>query len=127
MNELTKSEQAALALQNEQKLDIFKPLQSEIFLFDTFLSGTLRTPKEVLQDLKVSQKLQMLREPDKFDENTVSLYDEQKRKAGTLPEKDNAVAARLMDAGKCLFCKILNIETKGGFPVIQIGVYLVDY
>ena len=38
-----------------------------------------------------------------------------KRKLGYIPEKDNIVFARLMDAGKYLIAKIDRIEPKGSF------------
>ena len=42
-------------------------------------------------------------------------------------EKDNVVFARLMDAGKLLKAKVTGMELKGGFHMIRIGIYLVDF
>ena len=50
-----------------------------------------------------------------------------KRKLGYIPEKDNIVFARLMDAGKYLIAKIDRIEPKGSFRQINISIYLVDF
>ena len=44
-----------------------------------------------------------------------------------MPEKDNVVFARLMDAGKLLTAKVLDIETRGDFLKISIAIYLVDF
>ena len=45
-------------------------------------------------------------------------------KLGYVPEKDNIVFARLMDAGKLLAAKITK---RGSFTQISIGIYLVDF
>ena len=42
-----------------------------------------------------------------------------------LPEKDNLIFARLMDAGKYLKAKISQIDKKGSFYQIKIGIYLM--
>lgn len=52
---------------------------------------------------------------------------EEKKKLGYVPEKDNIVFARLMDAGKLLIAKITKIEKRGSFTQISIGIYLVDF
>ena len=44
-----------------------------------------------------------------------------------MPEKDNIVFARLMDAGKKLSARITNIEKKGSFTKISVSIYLVDF
>ena len=48
-------------------------------------------------------------------------------KLGYVPEKDNIVFARLMDAGKLLAAKITKITKRGSFTQISIGIYLVDF
>ena len=49
------------------------------------------------------------------------------QKLGYVPEKDNVVFARLMDAGKPMKAKVTGMELKGGFHMIRIGIYLVDF
>lgn len=49
------------------------------------------------------------------------------QKLGYIPEKDNIIFARLMDAGKMLMAKISTIEKRGSFYKISIGIYLVDF
>ena len=128
-NELTTSDRQSLATLNETQLsDIIKPLSNEIHLFDSFVAGTLQLEdKSVLKGLKVGDKLILQRENSKFDENTINIFTEDKRNIGYVPEKDNVVFARLMDAGKLLNAKIKKIETKGSFMTISIGIYLIDY
>lgn len=49
------------------------------------------------------------------------------RKLGYVPEKDNLIVSRFMDAGKLLTAKISTHELRGTFHRIGIGIYLVDY
>ena len=109
--------------------DLIKPLSHEILLFDSYIAGTTHLKDEkVLDDLKEGDKLTLLREPDnRFDENAILVLDAQKRKLGYIPEKDNVVFARLMDAGKYLIAIVKGIEPKGTFRMINIGIFLVDF
>ena len=82
----------------------------------------------VFDDIKEEDKLILQREPqNRFDENAILVLDSQKRKLGYIPEKDNIVFARLMDAGKYLTAKVKYYEPKGAFKQISISIYLVDF
>ena len=108
--------------------DVIKPLIGEIHLFDTFVAGTSYIKdKSIFEGLKIGDKLNLQREDNKFDSNAIVIMNEAKQKVGYIPEKDNAVFARLMDAGKMLMAKISNIDAKGSFLQITIGIYLVDF
>ena len=114
---------------NQQGLgELLKPLVREIHLFDTFIAGTthLKDPS-VLEALKVDDRLKLVREDNKFDSNAVMVLTEDGRKTGYVPEKDNLIFARLMDAGKLLAAKITKIHKRGSFYQISIGIYLVDF
>lgn len=108
--------------------EIIKPLVSEIHLFDTFIAGTthLKDPG-VLDEIKTGQRLTLRREENKFDDNAVTFVTEDGKKLGYIPEKDNVIFARLMDAGKLLCAVIKSIEKKGTFTQIGTGIYLVDF
>lgn len=108
--------------------EMLKPLIREIHLFDSFVAGTshLEDPG-VLETVKTGDRLSLQREENKFDENAILVLTEDKRKLGYIPEKDNLIFARLMDAGKLLAAKIAKIEKKGSFTQIRIGIYLVDF
>ena len=54
------------------------------------------------------------------------ILNEEGKKLGYVPEKDNIIFARLMDAGKLLKAKISKITQKGSFTQISVGIYLVD-
>ena len=81
----------------------------------------------MLDEIQIDDKLSLLREDNKFDKNAIMLVTESKKKLGYVPEKDNLIFARLMDAGKQLVAKIKKIQKRGSFTQISIGIYLVDF
>lgn len=100
----------------------------EIHLFDSFIAGTTHlSDPSVLQEIKVGDKLSLMREDNKFDHNAILVLTNEKRKLGYIPEKDNTIFSRLMDAGKLLVAQITKIEKRGNFYQISIGIYLVDF
>ena len=116
------------AIEDKQITEIIKPLVNEIYLFDTFIAGTTYLEDQtVLDDVKPGDKVSLRREDNKFDDKAILVLDPEKRKLGYIPEKDNVIFARLMDAGKLLIGKVTDIEKHGTFTKIAIGIYLVDY
>lgn len=108
--------------------ELLKPLQQEIHLFDSFVAGTTHlADTTVLDEIKEGDMLFLVREENKFDSNAIMIISKDKKKVGYVPEKDNIVFARLMDAGKKLSAKITNIEKKGSFTKIAVSIYLVDF
>lgn len=123
-----KEEGVVSVVDNHELGDIIRPLIKEIHLFDTYVAGTTHLQdKSVLNKIKVGDKLSLQREDNKFDINAVIIFTENKKKLGYIPEKDNIIFARLMDAGKLLKAQIIKIEQKGSFTQINIGIYLVDF
>ncbi len=108
--------------------EILQPLIQEIHLFDTYIAGTtyLEDPS-VLEDIKTGDRLSLQREDNKFDEHAIVVLNSEKKKLGYIPEKDNLIFSRLMDAGKTLCAKIDKITQKGSFTQISIGIYLIDF
>ena len=125
--EVRKDDMVAL-VSGKGAADAVKPLLQEIHLFDSFVAGTmsLKDPS-VLDALTEGDKLSLRREVNKFDENAIALLSPSGEKIGYVPEMDNVIFARLMDAGKVLSAKIISIEKKGSFSQIRIGIYLVDF
>ena len=108
--------------------EILKPLIQEIHLFDSYVAGTAHLADPgVLDEIKVGDKLFLVREDNKFDSNAIVINTEKQKKLGYVPEKDDVIFARLMDAGKTLMAKIKDISRIGTFTKISIGIYLVDY
>ncbi len=129
-NELTTNQTGELVLAMEQHAigELLQPLIREIHLFDSFVAGTTHLgDPSVLQEIKVGDQLSLLRENNKFDSNAILILTADKKKLGYVPEKDNIIFARLLDAGKMLAAKIKEIEKKGSFTKIAIGIYLVDF
>ena len=127
-NELSKKEKDLVSLVQGNELgDLIKPMIREIHLFDSFVAGTTHLEdKSVLENVNVGDMLSMQREDNKFDSNAILILNADKKKLGYVPEKDNVVFARLMDAGKLLKAKVSKIEQKGSFTQISVGIFLVD-
>lgn len=116
------------AIQNQGLDTVIKPLTREIHLFDSYVAGTTHLKdKSILESIKIGDNLTLQREDNKFDSNAIMILSDDKKKLGYVPEKDNIVFARLMDAGKLLMAKLKDITQKGSFTQISIGIYLVDF
>ena len=128
-NELTEKQQGLVSLVKDTELgNIIKPLVKEIHLFDSYIAGTTHLEdKSVLEALAVGDMLSLQREDNKFDTNAILVLNGDGKKLGYVPEKDNIIFARLMDAGKLLKAKISRIEHRGSFMQISVGIYLVDF
>lgn len=128
-NDLTVSKKDLVTAIEDRSLgDIIKPLVNEIHLFDTFIAGTTHLKdRTVLDKVAEGDKVDLRREDNKFDEKAILVLDQEGGKLGYIPEKDNLIFSRLMDAGKLLIGKVTDIEVKGTFHKIRIGIYLVDY
>ena len=108
--------------------EMLKPLIREIHLFDSFVAGTMYLEDQsVLEEVRPGDRLSLFREDNKFDSNAIIIKTDGQRKLGYVPEKDNLIFARLMDAGKMLAAKVKDIERRGSFTKIGIGIYLVDF
>ena len=128
-NELTITDESAVALAERYDIDtLIKPLKQEIHLFDTFVAGTTHLVDDMpIKEAEPGDELSLKREQNRYDDNAIIICDAKGRKLGYVPEKDNIVFARLMDAGKKLTGKINDIKPKAGFLQISIGIYLVDF
>ena len=127
-NELTEHQQGLVSLVEGHEIgDILKPLIREIHLFDSYIAGTTHLDdSSVLEKIKEGDMLSLQRENNKFDSNAILILNDEGKKLGYVPEKDNIIFARLMDAGKLLKAKISKITKKGSFTQISVGIYLVD-
>ncbi len=129
-NELAEQKTGELvsAIEREGLGEMLRPLIREIYLFDSYVAGTTHLEDEtVLERIQEGDKLILLREQNKFDRNAILLLTGKEEKLGYVPEKDNVIFARLMDAGKLLTARIKKIEKRGSFTQIAIGIYLTDF
>ena len=109
------------------ELMIPKPYERDIFLFDTYIAGTIHVEgiEELEPFLKVDDKIEFFREPDnQYDPQAIVIRTTSGTKIGYVPKKDNVVFARLMDAGKLLFGRISEKEKRGNWVQIKIKIYL---
>ena len=127
-NELSVPQQSAVAVIREHELgELIKPMIREIHLFDSWIAGTTHLEdKSVLEDVKEGAELKLRREDNPFDRKAILVLNMEGKKLGYVPEKDNIVFSRLMDAGKILKAKVVSVTPKGGYTQIHIGIYLVD-
>ena len=128
-NELTIKNQDLLTVVEDKSLgELIKPLVNEIHLFDTVIAGTTCIEDETLYDrLEKDEKLILQRENNKFDSKAIMILNRQKQKLGYIPERDNAVFSRLMDAGKLLIAKVISVRNTNEYYRVGIGIFLVDY
>lgn len=130
MTNIVKSENSSIiSLLHTQggTLEVPKPFERDIFLFDTYVAGTtfIEGILELELHLNVDDKLHFYREPDNpYDKNAIVIKTNNNVKIGYVPKADNIIFSRLMDAGKLLFGKITNKEIKGKWLKIEIGIYL---
>ena len=108
-------------------LSIPKPFERDIFLFDTYVAGTTHIEgiEELEPHLNIDDRLEFFREPDnQYDKQAIFIKTADGVKIGYVPQNDNAIFSRLMDAGKLLFGKITAKEKKGSWVKLGIKVYL---
>lgn len=128
--ELTIHKSEAVALTQNGGLDtVLKPLIKEIHLFDTYVAGvSYLKDKSVLENIKIKDRLTLQREDNKFDDKAILVLTSEGKKLGYVPEKDNIIFSRLMDAGKMLVAYITEIKKRSiDYQQISIGIYLVDF
>ena len=80
-----------------------------------------------MEHVKAGDMLNLKHEENKFDDMAILVLNDAGQKMGYVPEKDNVVFARLLDAGKLLKAKVTGVEQKSSFHMIRIGIYLVDF
>lgn len=111
----------------ESGLALPKPYERDIFLFDTYVSGTTHVEniEAIGNSLQEGDKLVFYREPNNpHDPQAIRIETIQEVKIGYVPQQDNVIFSRLMDAGKALFGKVLEKEMRGNWLRIKIKIYL---
>ncbi|WP_297391715.1 HIRAN domain-containing protein [uncultured Peptoniphilus sp.] len=108
-------------------LDLPKPFERDIYLFDTYVAGTTHIEgiENIGESLKDDDRLVFYREPEnEHDPQAIRIETLGKEKIGYVPHKDNVIFSRLMDAGKVLFAKVVEKEMQGKWLKIKIKIYL---
>lgn len=130
MNELVKKDQNELIkylLNREAGLDLPKPFERDIYLFDTYVAGTthIKGMEIIGSRIKEGDRLVFFREPkNEHDPQAIRIETLKNEKIGYVPRQDNIVFSRLMDAGKELFAKVIEKEKIEKWLKIKIKIYL---
>ncbi len=80
----------------------------------------------MLETIRVGDELILQREDNPFDKKAILVLNGERKKLGYVPEKDNIVFSRLMDAGKMLKAKIAGIKPDEWYTRVSISIFLVD-
>ena len=105
------------------------PFITEIQLIKCYVAGTTFRVDidEIEPELKKDDLLVFKREPDNEHDNlAIAIYDKEERRIGYIPQKNNEILARLMDAGKIVFGKIEKKKWRDDWLKIKIKVYMRD-
>ena len=109
-------------------IDLPKPFEHDIFLLHTHIAGTsyIEDIMELEPFINAGDRLEMFREPDnEYDELAILVKNADGIKLGYIPRVQNAVFARLMDAGKLLFCRVSGKELVDEYWLkIGIKIYM---
>ena len=130
MDELIKSEGGSLVSLLHGKnsgMAIPTPFERDIFLFDTHVAGTghVEGINELEPHISIGDKLDFFREPDNpYDNRAIVIKNTDGVKVGYVPQADNMIFSRLMDAGKLLFGRITVKQLQGKWLKIEIKVFL---
>ena len=127
-NSLTVSDKSTLEVISKHDIgDMIKPFIKEIYLFETYIAGTSHIDnQELFESLKEGDSFILVREENKYDEMAIKVLTKNDEKLGYIPDRDNEIFSRLMDAGKKLTAKMIEKDRSGHFWQIKIGIYLVD-
>lgn len=120
-------EKLALISAHAGGIDMPKPFERKIYLFDTHVAGTthIEKIKSIEPLLKIGDKVNFYREPtNPHDPQAIRIETTAYQKIGYVPRADNVVFARLMDAGKNLYGKITSKEWQDDWLKVEIRIYL---
>ena len=109
---------------------IIKPLIKETQIFDCFVSETYDTKKSVISKLKIGDEISTKKdESNLFDDYAVALFNANGDKIGYIPENYSSIVNKLINAGKVIKGKIVDIDkdVEDNIPIVKMDVFLVDY
>ena len=88
-----------------------KPFEGDIFLFDTYVAGTTHIEgiEELEPYLNIDDRLEFL---NPYDSRAIVVKTTDGVKVGYVPQQDNIIFSRLMDADKLLFGKLQTKKRK---------------
>jgi len=117
-----------LALIGSGGVTALAPFTREIYLLDITVAGTsfCSSIEEIEPQLTEGVVLKMLRDPDnKHDQQAIGIYLDTTR-IGWVPQEQNEVISRLMDAGKAFFCRVKHTARKGSWRKVKVKIFMVE-
>lgn len=101
----------------------------EILSLECVVAGTtfIKNLEDIESKLEKAQHLDLIREPNNEHDNfAIAIYNAQGEKLGYIPKGKNETLARLMDAGKWFYGKVINKTWEGNWLKIDIEIYLKE-
>jgi hypothetical protein len=105
-----------------------QPFAREIMLIEGHVAGTTHSKVgEWEEELREDDFLVLRRQPDNpHDPMAIMVLDEKGRRLGYVPRDRNEILARLLDAGKFLFGRIIAKKRLGEWLKIDLRIFLRD-
>ena len=104
------------------------PFQRDILVLEINIAGTSYRENiaQIEPSLETGQMFQMIREPENhYDCWAIAIYLND-YKLGYVPRAQNEIIARLMDAGKLFYSKLIGKKWKDDWLCLETDVYLKD-
>ena len=105
------------------------PFAKDVFLLESSVVGTgfVKDIEKKTEAVTPGCVLELRREPgNRYDDLAIQVLNDKGEKIGFVPRRENPVLARLMDAGKSLYCKVREVRDRGYWPRIEIDIYMKD-
>lgn len=129
MNELSNFDPQTLQILAKSFKDgLPLPSIKEIFLIESHIAGTsYLNLDEIEKSLEKDEFLKLMRQADnQHDSLAILIFDSKGNKLGYVPRDKNEVIARLMDAGKFIFGRLIHKEQVNSWLKLTIKLYLKD-
>lgn len=105
------------------------PYAEDILLLETQVAGTSHVTgiEELEPFLRPGDRLTLVRVPDNpSDRNAIKIFTRDGVKLGYIPQRENPILARLMDAGKLLYGELSGKQWDRNWLRLQIRVYMTE-
>ena len=107
------------------------PFVQELFLLECEIAGTgfVKDIEKEAQSLPTGTVVSLVREANnKYDNLAIRIDNAAGKKLGYVPRRKNEILARLLDGGKILYGKVVNVEFAefSNWVTITVKIYMKD-
>ncbi len=107
------------------------PFVQELFLLECEIAGTgfVKDIEKEAQSLPTGTVVYLVREANnKYDDLAIRIDNAAGKKLGYVPRRKNEILARLLDGGKILYGKVVNVEFAefSNWVTITVKIYMKD-